>query len=83
MDAMTSFSSESVNRIVKALTEIIADQGAEIEQLRSRLVDHGCGIADRQVSKLLNFLDDQEVRGHERVDISEVTNIFVTDPADD
>lgn len=80
---MTSFSSESVNRIIKALTGVIADYGEEVEFLRNAPVDHSCGIVDRQVTRLMDFLNNQENNGRRRVNIDEITDIFATDPADD
>lgn len=78
-----TLSSEAVNRITLSLIAIIADQDVEIARLKAVPVDHSCGIVDRQITKLMNFLRDEEAHGRVRVDIDEITNFFVTDPADD
>lgn len=80
---MTSFSSESVDRIIKALTGVIADYGEEVEFLRKNTVDHSCGIVDRQVTKLMTLVEVVERQGFNYLTLAEITNTFVTDPADD
>lgn len=76
-EEMKMVSVAAVDRVFKALIDIIADQEAEI----SRLVpthDHSCDVVERQVFKLLDLAGRNTY-----LTSLEIHNIFSTDPADD
>lgn len=82
MDNITTFSSAAVDRILKALVLIIAEQEAEISRL-APITDHSCAVVERQVVKLMELVADREHLCYDDVLISDITDIFSTDPADD